>query len=84
MAKLSLLRGIFLSCLGDWLKDSEWVELISASEIRTPGAAEAALSAEHVKRARYDHQVNAAGLYILLHQAWENQNRVTLTSGSKL
>ena len=71
MAKLSLLREIFLWCLGDWLEGSEWTELISATEIRTPGATEAILSAGHVKRTRYVHQVNAVALYILLHQAWE-------------
>ena len=58
-------------CLGDWLEGSEWIELISAAEIRPPGAAEAILSAGHVKHTRYVHQVNAAALYILLHQAWK-------------
>ena len=64
MAKLSLLREIFLLCLGDCLEGSEWIELISPAEIN---AAEAILSAEHVKLARYIHQVNTAALYILLH-----------------
>ena len=52
-------------CLGDWLEGSEWIELISAAEIRPPGAAEAILSAGHVKHTRYVHQVNAAALYIV-------------------
>ena len=68
---LSLLREIFLLCLGDWLEGSEWIELISAAEIRTPGAAEAILSVGHVKRTIYVHQVNTAARYIILHQALE-------------
>ena len=69
--KLSSLREIFLLCLGNWLEGCEWIELISAVENRAPGSAEAILSVGHVKRTRYVHQVNAAALYILLHQAWE-------------
>ena len=65
------MREIFLSCLGDWLEDNEWIKLISAAQIRATGAAEAILSAGRVKRTRYIHQVNAAALYILLQQAWE-------------
>ena len=65
------MREIFLSCLIDWLEDSEWVEQILAADIKTPGAAAAILSAGDVKRARYVHQVNQAALYILLHQPWE-------------
>ena len=65
--ELDLLREISLLCLGDWLEGSEWIELLSAAEW-TPGAAEGILSAGHVKRKRYAHQVNAAALHILLHQ----------------
>ena len=57
LEKLSSLREIFLSCLG---------ELISASEIRIPGAAEAILSAGHIKRTRYVQQLNAAALYTII------------------
>ena len=72
MAKLSLSREIFLLRLGDWLEGSEWIELISAAEIKTSGAAEAILSAGHVKSTIYVHEVYAAALYILLHYGWEN------------
>ena len=58
-------------CLGYWLEGSEWIELISAAEIRTPGRAKAILLAGHVTHTRYVHQVNAAALYMLLHQVWE-------------
>ena len=71
LGKLSLLREILLLCLGDWLESSEWIEFIPATEIRTPGAAEAILSAWHVKLTRYVHQVNAPALYILLNQSLE-------------
>ena len=52
LAKLSLLREISLSCLGDWLEDSKWIELISAAEIRTPGPVGAILSVGHIKCTR--------------------------------
>ena len=61
----------FLLCFGNWLEGSQSVELISAAEIRTPGSAEAILSAGRAKRTNYVHQVNAAALLILLHQACE-------------
>ena len=77
--KLSLLRGIFLLCLGYWLEGSEWIG--SAAETRTSGSAEAILSAGHVKHTRYVHQVNATALYLLLHQAWEKPDWITLTPG---
>ena len=64
------MREISPLCLGDWLVGSEWIQLISVAEIKTPGAAEEILSAGHVKRTGYVHQVNTAALYILLHQAW--------------
>ena len=54
-------------CLSNWLEGSEWIELISAAEIRTPGSVEAILSTGHVKRTRYVHQISAAALYTLLH-----------------
>ena len=71
MDKLSLLREIFLLRLGDWLEGSEWIELISVADIGTSGAAEAILSAGHVKGGTFVHQVNTTALPILLPQAWE-------------
>lgn len=56
-----------ISCLGG----NEWIEIISEAEIRTPGAAEAILSAGHVKGGTFVHQVNTTALPILLPQAWE-------------
>ena len=50
---------------------SEWTELISVVEINTWCSQSNIISALHVKRIRYALQVNASGLYILLHQAWK-------------
>ena len=47
-------------------------ELISNAHITTSGSAEAILTASHVKRSRYVHQVNAAVLYSLLQDAFKN------------
>ena len=45
--------------------------LITRAEIKTAGAAEAVLSAGHVKRSRYAHQVNASALFILIRDTWK-------------
>ena len=64
-------ENFYIFCFCKMQEGSEWIELISAAEIRTPGSAEVILSAGHVKRMRYVQQVNGAALYKLLHQTWE-------------
>ena len=54
-----------LKLLGDWLRDSGWVTSLIQAEITTSGRAESMLSASHVTRTRYAHQVTAACLKLL-------------------
>ena len=56
-----------LTCISDWLTGGEWIDLI-----KTTGAAESMLSASHVKRTRYGHQVTASALLILLRNVWKS------------
>ena len=58
-----------LKVIGDWLKDSGWVEALVQAKVASPGIAESFLSASHVTRTRHSHQVTAASLYILLKRA---------------
>ena len=58
------------SMLGDWLKGSEWIQLLTLANVTTPDTAESFLSGSHVKRTRYAHQVTAVALYRLLKDAY--------------
>ena len=49
-----------LSMLGKWLEGSGWSSALVEAGIVTSGRAEVMLSASHVKRTRYAHQVTAA------------------------
>ena len=57
--------------VGTWLEGSGWSDVLSESNIATSGKAESYLQASHLKRTRYAHQVTAASLHILCHQAYE-------------
>ena len=57
--------------LGDWLKEAEWCHVISEVDIATSGKAESFLTASHVKRTRYGHEVTAAVLHILMNKSYQ-------------
>ena len=61
-----------LSMLGKWLEGSGWSSALVDAGIATSGRAEALLSAFHVKRTRYAHQVTAASLHILQDDAYKD------------
>ena len=56
---------VVLSMLGKWLDGSGWSGALVEAGITTSGKAKALISASHVKRTRYAHQVTAAFLHIL-------------------
>ena len=60
-----------LSLVGDLLRNSGWVEVISEAGVFTAGRADAFLVASHITRTRYAHQVTSATLYRLLLTAYE-------------
>ena len=61
-----------LSMLGKWLEGSGWSSALVEAGIATSGRAEAMLSASHVKRTRYAHQVTAASLHVLQQTTYQN------------
>ena len=62
-----------LSMIGDWLEGSGWSDLITTAQVFTSGTSEALLSAFHVKKSRYAHQVSVAALHLLLKTAYEKR-----------
>ena len=68
-----------LKLLGDWLRGSGWVESLVDAGITTSGRADAMLSASHVTRTRYAHQVTAGTLHILQKRAYQQYlNRISV------
>ena len=70
-----------MSMIGDWLEGGGWSDLIANAQVFTSGTSKALLSAFHVKKSRYAHQVSVATLHLLLKQAFEkhqiNINEIT-------
>ena len=66
---------LFLYLLGDWLEGLEWTDVIMNAKIRTSGSSGAILSATHVKKTRYFHQVNVAVLYSLLKEKFDDSEQ---------
>ena len=60
-----------LTMIGKWLEGSGWSSVLVEAGIVTSGRAEAMLSASHVKRTRYAHQVTAACLHVLQQTAYQ-------------
>ena len=60
-----------LKMLGRWLEDSGWTSALVQANITMTGKADVMLSASHVTRTRYAHQVTAASLYVLQMNAYE-------------
>ena len=61
-----------LNMLGKWLDESEWSSALAEAGVATSGRAAALLSASHVKRSCYAHQVTVASLYILQSTAYHS------------
>ena len=61
-----------LKTIGHWLTGSGWCEALVQAGITTEGVAESLLSASHLKRTRYAHQVTAAALFVLQKRAFNN------------
>ena len=59
--------------LGDWLHESGWVQALVQTDITTVGTADSYLKASHATRARCEHKVTAAALYILWHCAYKHR-----------
>ena len=51
--------------LGDWVRDSGWVEMLIDPDVTSPGRAEALVKGSHVTWTRYAHQVTALSLSII-------------------
>ena len=60
-----------LKIIGDWLDSSGWTTAISSAGIATGGVADSLLKVTHVTRTRRAHQVTAAALFILQHNAYD-------------
>ena len=56
--------------LGDLLDGSGWTSALMQANIATSGTADSYLKVSHLTRTRHAHQVTAAALYILLHNAY--------------
>src|SRR6218665_1629253 len=63
-----------LKAIGHWLDGSGWCDALVQARVTTEGVAESLLSATHVKRARYSHQVTAAALFVLLKSSFNSSN----------
>jgi len=61
-----------MSMMGKWLDGSGWCTALVEAGITTSGKAEAFLSASHVKRTRYAHQVTVACLHVLQNNAYQS------------
>ncbi|XP_063543982.1 uncharacterized protein LOC134754187 isoform X2 [Cydia strobilella] len=62
-----------LRLIGQWLSGSGWVEALVQANVTTQGRSESMLTASHVTRTRYAHQVTAAALYYLQKEAYQAQ-----------
>ena len=69
---------------GNWLEDSGWCSAITEAEETSSRKAQSFLSASHVSRTRYAHQVTAASLYTLMMKAYESYTKSTEVSSSFL
>ncbi|KAK3910268.1 Chromosome-associated kinesin KIF4 [Frankliniella fusca] len=63
-----------LRLIGDLLEGSGWAGVLAASGFVSETAAKAILQVQHLKRARRAHEVTVAVLYILLLQAYDEDN----------
>ena len=69
--------------IGDWLDGSGWTTAIFNAGIATSGVADSMLKATHVTRTRHAHQITAAALSIMQHDAYDRYKE-TLLAGENL
>lgn len=60
-----------MAVIGTWLEGSGWEEMVVKCGLTTSGRAEGLLKSDHIKRARYAHEVSLAALNILLFEHFE-------------
>ena len=70
---LHLEMGIF-SVIGKLLTDSGWLELIVEAGVTTIGRGQSILSASHIKRTRYVHEVSVCTFNLLKRKAYEDSS----------
>ena len=54
------------------MEGSEWTDVITNAKIQSSGSSEAILSATHLKKTRYVHQVTVAVLYSMLIESFDD------------
>ncbi|MES9880445.1 MAG: hypothetical protein ABW185_06130, partial [Sedimenticola sp.] len=59
--------------MGDWLEDSGWTTALAQANVASSGTADSFISASHVTKTRHAHQVTAASLHCLVHQAYREK-----------
>ena len=62
--------------LGDWLEDISWTNALVQADIASSGTADSFIRASHVTKTHHAHQVIAASLYTLLHQAYSEDAKL--------
>ena len=61
---------VCMQVLGDWLEDSGWISALVQADIASTGTADSFIRASHVTKTRHAHQVTAASIHTVLHQAY--------------
>ena len=56
--------------LGDWLRNSEWIQMLINAEVTASGQAEAMLKGTHVTGTRYAHQATVLSFSTLRREAY--------------
>lgn len=75
--KLTLMLGglhtemAFLKAIGSIVRDSGWTDVLVDANIATSGVADSFLSASHVTKTRYAHQVTVCALFNQMNTAYE-------------
>lgn len=63
-----------LKVLGKYLEGSGWTDCLVKAEIATSGTADSFLNVSHIKKSRLFHQITAAVLFQLMHEAYLQEN----------
>jgi hypothetical protein len=58
--------------VGTWMEGSGWTDAFTQAAVATSGKADSYHQAAHLMRTRYSHEVTAASLHILQHQAYDD------------
>ena len=70
--------------IGNWLDESGWTTAVFNAGIATSGVADSLLKTTHVTRTRHAHQITAASLSILQHDAYEGYKETLLVGENVL